>query len=56
MRTRKEKLKIYRELLLLCKRVQIINKIDNEIENRIPSVKIQKKSDNKQKVLTLYPN
>ena len=42
-------LNTYKELLFLCKKIQIINKIDNEIENKIPS---SKKST--QKVLTLY--
>jgi len=48
-------LKEYREILLLCKRIQIINYIDKEIENKIPSFTIQK-SDKKQKVLTLFQN
>ena len=51
MKRKINKLNTYKELLFLCKKIQIINKIDNEIENKIPTYESQK---DKQKVLTLY--
>ena len=53
----KKKIKIlntYKELLLFCKRIQIINHIDNEIEKRIPTYSNQSEKKHKQKVLTLF--
>ena len=45
------KLKLYKELMLLCKTLQIINKIDMEIETTYEN---EKANENKVKVLTLF--
>ena len=54
MTNKKERLKAYKEILLLCKTLQIINKIDMEIENKIPTYKKEKTKENKVNVLTLF--
>ena len=48
------KLKNYREILLLCKTLQVINKIDMKIENRIPTYGSDKLNKSKKKILMLY--
>ena len=50
------KLKTYKEILIMCKKIQIINKIDEDIENRIPTYGWDKtiKKREKQKILSLY--
>jgi len=42
----------YRTLLLECKKIQISNYLDEQIENKIPTY--NKSSLNKQKQLTLF--
>ena len=42
-------LKNYKSLLLECKKIQIINVINNEVESKIPTI-----SKTNQKVLTRY--
>ena len=52
MKRKIERLKAYKEVLLLCKRLQIINMIDKQVENKIPTYGYKKGT--KQKILTLY--
>ena len=49
----KRKLMIYRELLMLCKKIQISNQIDRQIENQFPTIILNNKNRPKQKILTL---
>ena len=42
-------LKIYKEILLECKKIQLLNELSNEVENKFPS-----NNETKQKVLTLF--
>lgn len=49
----KRRLMIYRELLILCKKIQISNEIDKKIENQFPTISLNKKDRPKQKILTL---
>ena len=46
-----DKLKKYREILFMCKKLLIMNAIDFEIERRIPTYS---NSNEKVKVLTLF--
>ena len=42
-------LKVYKQILLECKRIQISNQLSNEVENKFPSI-----GKPKQKILSLY--
>ena len=53
MERKLKSLKAYKEILLLCRKIQVINELDNKIENRIPTYGLNKEKE-KQKILTLY--
>ena len=48
----KKRLIIYRELLMLCKKIQISNEIDRQIENQFPSISLSKENKPKMKILS----
>ena len=46
-----DKLRLYRSILIECKKLMIINSLNQEVERKIPTYG---KSDEKVKVLTLF--
>ena len=56
MKIKIKTLKTYKEILILCKKIQTINELDKEVENKIPTFgwdnKFKKRE--KQRILTLY--